>query len=249
MKNYNRYCLVILFVFQVFLVTAQNAFDKGNEAYKNENYKKAVKAYSVDVDSAIYSSSLYYNLGNAYYKTNNIGKSIWAFERALKIDPKNEDAKKNLDFVNLQTKDKIEQPKPAITQWLTRLLFGSQINIWPIISIICSFGTSFFIFLFFFGKTAKLRNFSLLGGVFVIFLLVFSVVTAHFHKNSILKEKEAVIIVDKVKVLVSPIKKSSVSFELHEGAKIQLIGENDNWINIEVNGNSGWVEEKSIWKI
>jgi len=106
-------------------VFGQDAFVEGNEKYVEEHYKTALKSYESLIDSVNQSSEIYYNLGNAYYKTKNIGKAIWAYESALKTDPKNEDAKFNLEFANLQTEDKIEQPDPALTEWLKRLLFWS----------------------------------------------------------------------------------------------------------------------------
>lgn len=240
---------ILLFLLGAFSAFSQDAFVEGNEKYVEEHYKTALKSYESLVDSVNRSSEVYYNLGNAYYKTKQIGKAIWAYESALKIDPKNEDAKFNLEFANLQTADKIEQPKPALTEWLKRLLFGPQINLWAYISIACSFGLSLMILLFFMTKSRRRRNISLMGGMTLALLLIFSTVTAYFHKSSILNHTEGIIISEQANVRLSPLEKANVTFELHEGAKVKLLDENGTWLQIEVGGNSGWVLKEEVWEI
>ena len=129
-----KYKYILLILFSVFTsgisFGLDDKFKEANELYIEEHYKTAAKNYEEMLDSAHQNSEVYYNLGNAYYKSKRLGLAIWAYEKALKIDPRNEDAKFNLEFANLQTEDKIEQPNPALTEWLKRLLYGSHINLW-----------------------------------------------------------------------------------------------------------------------
>jgi len=244
-----RHLAFFIFLLGVTNSFSQDAFVEGNQKYREEHYKTALKSYETLIDSVNRSSEILYNLGNAYYKTKQIGKAIWAYESALKIDPKNEDAKFNLEFANLQTADKIEQPKPALTEWLKRLLFGPQINLWASISVACSFALSLMILLFFMTKSRRRRNISLMGGMTFALLLIFSTVAAFFHKNSILQHTEGIIISEAVDVRLSPLEKANVTFELHEGAKVNLQDENEEWLQIEVGGNSGWVLKEEVWEI
>ena len=232
-----------------FNLIGQDAFVEGNQKYTEEHFKTALKSYESLIDSVHRSSEIYYNLGNAYYKTKKIGKAIWAYESALKIDPKNEDAKFNLEFVNLQAKDFIEQPKPALTDWLKRLLFGPQINLWAYISIGCSVALSLMILLFFMTKLRRRRNISLMGGMTFALLLIFSTVTAYFHKHSILSHTDGIIVTEKANVRLSPIEKANVSFVLLEGSKVKLLDENGEWLQIEFDKNSGWVLKENVWEI
>jgi len=244
-----RHIAFFLFLLGATSTFGQDAFADGNQKYVEEHYKTAIKSYESLIDSVTRSSEVFYNLGNAYYKTEQIGKAIWAYESALKIDPKNEDAKFNLEFANLQTADKIEQPKPALTEWLKRLLFGPQINLWAFISVGCSFALSLMILLFFMTKSRRQLNISLMGGMTFALLLIFSTIAAYFHKSSILQHSEGIIISEVVNVRLSPLEKANVTFELHEGAKVNLQDENEEWLQIEVGGNSGWVLKEEVWEI
>jgi tetratricopeptide (TPR) repeat protein len=224
-------------------------FKEANELYIEEHYKTAAKNYEAMLDSAHQNSEVYYNLGNAYYKSKRLGLAIWAYEKALKIDPRNEDAKFNLEFATLQTEDKIEQPDPALTEWIKRILYGPQINLWAFVSIASSLLFSLTVLVFIVAKSRRLRNLSMMSGLLFGLLLVFSTFTAYFHKQSILNETEAIVIEDKVNIRISPLDKANVSFKLHEGAKVKIIQQNDSWLQIEVNGNMGWILEEEVKKI
>ena len=92
-------CTLILLINQV--VSSQSAlelFEKGNEQYKLEQYEDAIQTYNQIEQLNVTSSSLYYNLGNCYYKLNRVAPSIYNYEKALLIDSSNEDAENNLVF-------------------------------------------------------------------------------------------------------------------------------------------------------
>jgi len=88
-----------------------------------------------------------------------------------------------------------------------------------------------------------------MAGMAFALLLIFSTTTAYFHKKSILDHTEGIIVSEQADVLLSPLDKAAVSFELHEGAKVKLLDQNENWLQIEVSGNSGWVEKENVWEI
>ena len=73
--------------------------------------------------------------------------------------------------------------------------------------------------------------------------------TAHFHKASLMTKTEAVIVNEKVEIKISPLESATKSFELNEGTKVNILDENGEWSQIEVNGNTGWLENMSLWEI
>ena len=87
---------------------------------------------------------------------------------------------------------------------------------------------------------------SMMSGLLFGLLLIFSTTSAYFHKQSILSETEAIILEDQAYIRISPMDKANVSFKLHEGAKVKIIQQNDSWLQIEVNGNSGWIQEEEV---
>ena len=102
-------CFVVLFSVLSYSQTPEALFSKGNNFYQNGNYSKAIEAYLAIEKQGLQSDVLYYNLGNSYYKLNKVAPTIYYYEKALKINPANEDAISNLAFAKRMTIDVIEE--------------------------------------------------------------------------------------------------------------------------------------------
>ncbi len=87
-----------------------NLFSQGNQAMIEKEYEDAIQAYESILELEYENSNLYYNLGNAYYRLNYIGQSIWAYMNALRINPRDKDAKHNLAVAKAKSIDRIELP-------------------------------------------------------------------------------------------------------------------------------------------
>ncbi len=93
-------------------------WDAASTAYINGDYAKAVKAYEQLVARELSSAKLYYNLANAYFKEEQLSRSILFYRRALRLDPGNADARYNLSVAEARTKDNIERiPEFFLTEW------------------------------------------------------------------------------------------------------------------------------------
>ena len=103
------FCFVVLFTVLSYSQTPEALFSKANSLYKNGNYSKAIDIYLSIEKQGLQSDELYYNLGNSYYKLNKVAPSIYYYEKALKINPLNEDAISNLAFAKRMTIDVIEE--------------------------------------------------------------------------------------------------------------------------------------------
>ncbi len=98
-------------------------FQQGNEYYQQKHYDKAVETYEKLVQSGYEGTSLYYNLGNAYYRTGKVGYAILYYEKALKLSPGDDDIIHNLNIANLKIIDKVESlPEFFLFQWWEGLL-------------------------------------------------------------------------------------------------------------------------------
>jgi len=103
--------------------SATALFQKGNESYEEGNFDQAIEEYQKVLDQGIRNSKVFYNLGNAYFRKNQLGKAILNYRRALSLDPRDEDSIANLRFAKLFTLDKIEE-QTALFWGLTILLLG-----------------------------------------------------------------------------------------------------------------------------
>ncbi|MBD3636931.1 MAG: tetratricopeptide repeat protein [Crocinitomicaceae bacterium] len=233
----------------VFGIAQQDKFQEGNKLYESGNYEQAIEKYSSIVSQGYHSAELYYNLGNAYYRNGELGKSIWAFESALKIEPDHEDALFNLNFANAQTVDQIDTQRHGFEHWLQGLVFSSNINFWVWLSLICSVLLSFFASVFIINKNRKTRNFSLISGGLLAFGLIISILTGYLHKDYVTKRSKAVVITEQVNVMTSPTSDANISYKLSEGVKVRLISDDKDWVEIDLNGNKGWLQKTDVWAI
>lgn len=244
---------VLLSIISTFIIlfsyAQDSSFVKGNEAYSNADYELALSEYSKVVGSEKMSSALYYNLGNTYFKLNEIGEAIWAYEKALKIDPSNENAQYNLKFVNAKTIDGLDTSESGIVSWLRINLFSFSINFWAYLSILFALILAVTLYFFFTTKNQKIKNRNLTLSFTSLFLLVLMIVLAYFNKSGIIDGDQAIIITEFVEMRSSPSDTAPSGFKLHEGTKVDLLRSNDDWTEIGVNGNTGWVEKIAIWEI
>ncbi|MEX1001263.1 MAG: tetratricopeptide repeat protein [Crocinitomicaceae bacterium] len=229
---------------------ANEAFEKGNSLYESGDFKGAIQQYSTIIAEGKHASEVYYNLGNSYYRNKEIGKAIWAYESALKIEPTHEDALFNLTHVNAQTVDKIAIDRYGFGHWVKGLIYSDSINRWAYASLIFAFLFTALFILFFQVKRQAIKNFSLLLAALCLLGLVGSGVLGYLQKFRLTENSEAVVITEKVEIKVSPKEEATTTFVLSEGTKVQVLEkEKDAWIKISLNGNQGWLPSGSIWKI
>jgi len=226
---------------------SQSTLEKGNEAYKAEHYKIAIQNYLETISNDQKSAQLYYNLGNSYFKTNEIGEAIWSYEQALKIEPSNEDILYNLQFTNNLTADKLLIETKGIGSWLTKNAFQFSPNFWFYMSLIFAFLTALALYLFFTPSSHLVNNLSLLFSSMFGLLLILSFTFSILHKSILTNNTKAVIITANSKILTSPTVDAPTSFELHEGAQLKLKTIQDEWYEVQLNKNTGWINKNEAW--
>lgn len=226
-------------------------FKSAVELYNNGNYNEAVNLFIEIINNGEHSDALYFNLGNSYYKLNDIPNSIYYFEKALKLNPNDKDIINNLSYSQNMLIDKIDLlPSNQLSDFLNHISMFLSIKQWLVIGIIFLY---FFLilFVFYFFKrvsNTKKRYFTYSTILFcasIIFIL--TAVTKFENQNSNL---EAIIFEKKIDLRTEPNYRSEIQFNLNEGTKVNIKEELDDWILVELsNGASGWMESKSIKKI
>jgi tetratricopeptide (TPR) repeat protein len=227
-------------------INAQNVdtlFVSANELYRNGAFKEAIKKYKKIESQEMVSSELYLNLGNAYYRLNKVGPTIFYYEKALKLNPLNVDVKNNLVFAKRLALDNIEEvPKTVFQKFNTNYLQKLSYNEWAIVAVVFSFSTSIFFLFFYFGySSGKKRIYFTTSGISLI-LLIFSVFITYSQYSLTKKNKEAIVFVQKTEVRNAPTLNSEEIFTLHEGTKVIVLDAIDNWKKIKlVDGKQGWI--------
>lgn len=224
---------------------------EANEAYQQENYNDAISLYEQVVNNKVEQSGLYYNLGNAYYKAGYNAKALLWYERALRLDPSDEDTQHNIAFVNQKITDRIDAvPETAFARWWNRLSGHYTERGWAIWAIVGSFllVASILCYLFSGNKILQISGFAFFW--VALFLIVFSLIFANKEKNRYEQTSEAIIMNLVVEAKTAPSEKSRTTFVIHEGLKVQITNEINGYVEIRIpNGEKGWITRNTIEKI
>jgi len=247
--------IIILLLFVIAGSTkAQNntkLFQQANDAYTASKYNNAIELYLEILSNGYESPNLYYNLGNSYFKINNIPQSIYYYEKSLKLKPNFDNADFNLKVANTKIVDKIDGvPLPFYMVWKISIenlftLYGWSIII--IASLIVFLGL-FIIYLM--SNKIIIRKLSFWSSMFVFILFIFFNVCAYSQYLRIYDSKQAIVFDPSVNIKSSPDDKSTDIFVIHEGSKVSIIDKLGEWSEIKIaNGSTGWVKTMSLKEI
>lgn len=243
--------IAVLFVLLASLCVnaeANASYQSANKLYADGKYEEAITQYEAVLANDELHTDIYFNLGNAYYKTDNIPAAILNYERALKLKPDNEDAIFNLAMANKKTVDRIESlPELFIGSTWRSLVTSRTVNGWATYCI----GLIFLALIFFLGyllMTAPLiKKVNFYAGVFFFLASLFSWLMASQHQSIINESAEAIIFASTITVQSEPNENAEKLFTLHEGTKVNLLEETNDWSKIKLpNGNVGWIQSESL---
>ena len=246
--KYGVLTLIIFFIVGTLSLKAQAPvaplFEQGNTAYNEGDFSKAVSLYEQTLLTGKHSAALYFNLGNAYYRLNKVAESIYYYEKAKQLDPKNEDFKVNSAFAQNMTIDAIEPlPESQLSQFQKALYALANTSIWSKIVILFVWLFVIFFSIYLFNKTAKLKRLFFVLSLFFIVLFMGSF-TIKFFANAQQDNKEyAIIFSNEINSWSEPNLRAEIQFTLHEGTKVELLDSLDEWKKIRIaNGSEGWIK-------
>src|SRR5690554_497909 len=231
LKSFTKKVLTLLLIFISFSTFSQNEelFERGKELYKNGKYQEAVNSWKQILENGQTSAELYFNLGNAQFKLNEIGPSIYYYEKALQLAPNDADTKTNLAFAENARIDLIEPlPKSVFSKWYSSVAGTFTYDGWAILAVICSLLFAI-LFLFYYFSNSEKRKRLLFASSLLAFLLVIGTVTLAFLTyGDFSSARPAIIFADEIEVKSEPSMGSSSVFVLHEGTKVQITGDDGN---------------------
>ena len=219
-------------------------YKNGMDAYKKGQYDLAIQEFESILSNNWDSPELYYNLGNAFFRSGNTAGAVWAFESCLNLSPTHSDAKYNLKLANLKVIDRMGLPDPPLyLQWYLGLKEQFTPTTWINITL-------FIFFLFSLSVTVnRLFLFSLVQNLRGVVLTIFFIsLFLTFHSiwtdNSL---NLGVIYSLKAEVRSEPNTFSTRLFEVHEGLKVSINQLENDWVEIELlDGKTGWITENQI---
>lgn len=231
---------------------AAETFGEANEMYERGEYEKAAIAYEQLVDRGIESESLYYNLGNAYFRVGRLGPAVYNYERALRLDPNLEDARYNL----------------AVARDVIAERFGSRLKaaetdpVWVRISTFWPMSRMTAVFLvlnvLFFGVLIALRFFAeglartalVVTNAFVGVALAASLAVLIGHAIFLERVNSGIVLDDQVVMREGADERFAERGLLHPGLRVRIEQNQGDWLRVQLsNGVDGWVPRTSIGRL
>mgnify|MGYP002623322026 CR=1 FL=1 len=245
-----RRIYIILTALSMFAASSVAAdWETANQLYADGQYADAAEQYEAILEETPV-AEVYYNLGNAYFKTGEIAQAILAYERALRLKPHYADCKHNLAFAQSKIIDNIEDNHQFfLSQWATSFRNLLAESMWFGCSVVLFIAFLLCTFAFAFGRNIVLRKsgFHLAWICLLCSIIGLSCAASLHHRDS--AREEAIIVQGIVNAKSSPDKSGTDLFILHEGTKVWVKETVNGWCSVHVGDNVGWVSGSAVERI
>ena len=243
-----QYVIFIIFLFASLSVNAQSLKAEADSAYINKEYAKAIELYESLLEQGE-SGEVYYNLGNSYFKQEELGKAILNYERALLLHPGNSDISANLDIARAKTVDKVNpNPEVFFVAWIRALINLLSVDTWGYWGIAFFLSMLAALAVYFFTNRVQIRKTVFFVAIVSLSLCVIANVFAYEQKGKIDHRNGAIVLSPSVTVRSTPSDEGTSLFIIHEGRKVTI---KDNsmkeWKEIMLeDGKVGWIPVSAI---
>ena len=250
------FIITILLIVLALPIVAGNAnIDRANQAYKQELYNEALKLYLQEAEQTGVSSDLYCNIGDTYYRLKDNVHAVLFYERALLLDPSNNDARFNLEFV----RSKMQLPDDAgdswFSNWVDRTVSRLSSNAWAIIAIVTFLlllaGLAAYMFL----DNVLMRKIGFFGGSVMLVATILANLAAFHVYHKATDGAGAIIMPESVTLSTAPRAprdKQEEAFDLQQGTRVEIVDSisdkaNGKWLQVSTaGGHKAWLNAKDV---
>ena len=235
---------MILFVLLAAFAPPQEVFQDAERLYGEGRYGEAAAQYETLAQQGIVDGYLYYNLGNAYFKSGRLGDAILYYERAERLLPGDQDLSANLAFANERIGDRVEPtPLPSYLAWAVALYRGMQPDTCAVVLSVAFLLAGVSVTLLLLARHTRVAVYSLAGAA--VLLLVFG--SFLLSKVAVGSPAEAIVLSSSSEVRSGPGSGNPQLAEIHEGLKLEVRSERDGWLQVTLpNGLTGWVARGDV---
>ena len=252
-SNKKASALVLLALVMSTLPLATNAATKtsADQEYKRGNYPQAIADYKSLLKKTP-SAEVYYNLGNAYFRSDSIPQAILAYERAALINPGNSYIRFNLQFARGKTIDKVAEPDEMFfISWFRSAANLATVDGWATMVLISAALLGCCILLYFFSSRILVRKVGFGCAIAFAILFVLSNIFALYQKNALTSKEGAIIMAPAANLKKTPIRSGADEAVLHEGTRVDIADRSiKGWLGVKLaDGREGWIEENTVEEI
>lgn len=229
-------------------ISTAELFTEGTEQYQKGQFFEAIESYEMVLQQGVESFETYYNLGNAYFKTNQLPSAIYYYEKALQLRPHNEDALHNLDFVNsLILKEGQIVPEAFHIRFANGMMKLINPNGWAVAGIVLFSLTLLLVVLFLLQINQRTKRMFFYLSLTGLLLTSTSWFFGRRIYKSITNPNHAIIMVASTGIKSSPEKTSADVYVVQSGTKVKIISKLGDWYEVRVpDGNKGWIPSESV---
>lgn len=220
-------------------------FQEAGDLYAEGNYCRAAQIYSDLIEMGFSNSTLFYNMGNSYFRCGELGEAIMYFEKAKRISPRDRDISHNLTFAR-QKVTEIEKERDLITVVFDSIVFLlSKTELFVLEGTAAILLAASLILYLVSRRRKRKKTFKAIahvtGGVVLLSMLLL-LVRVIDERNT-----EAIVTVEHVEALSGPGGDNMKVLSLPEGMKVWVDEEKGEWYLIHVStGRGGWVKKDTI---
>ncbi|MCR4603633.1 MAG: BatD family protein [Prevotella sp.] len=221
---------------------------QADEAYSQEEYEEAIAIYEQLAQKGT-SAEVYYNMGNAYYRLDSMAKAILCYERALRLQPGDEDALFNLQLASSKTVDKIAPEREMFfVTWYHALVSFLSVDTWALLAVIFLLVAVVLWLLYFFAYGEQTRRWAFFGAILLVVLFLLCNIFAWRQKKMLSGHDDAIVMQETVGVKNIPSDEGNDDFTIHAGTKVKVIDSTmSDWKQISLpDGREGWVKPSSF---
>jgi tetratricopeptide (TPR) repeat protein len=241
--------LASFFYFFVALGQEKNTtFENANAAYNAGQFEKAVMLYKQILETGEHSAELYFNLGNSYYRLNQVGESIFYFEKAKQLQPTDEDINVNSSYAQNMAIDAVEVlPKSQVTQLKDSIIELFSQEGWAYFIVLLAWLLVLFWGLYLWNKIPFIKRTFFVSSLVLALFLIGSLFIAVIKSANTADTTYGILFNEKMEVWAEPNSRAEVLFLLHEGTKVQMLDELQDWQKIRIaNGSEGWIKNAKV---
>ena len=240
---------------------AMTLAEQGDSAYNKKNFAEALTFYREALEKDGSSSDLYNNIGNTYYRLNDLGHAVINYERALSLDPSNVDAKTNLDYVKTKIIDKPEDDSTFLSNLHQRIIAAFAPYTWAWIAFLIFVLAVGAVALYMFTSNVNLRKVGFFGGFVLLAVFGYALIVAFGAASRHDSHEYAVVIAPTTNLRSTPATSNSKTDKvvpIHEGTRVLILDSVPTpddpstrmWYDVKINNTSrAWVSAADVERI
>ncbi len=226
----------------------QELFNKATTYYNEGEYTKAADSYLQILENGEHSAALYFNLGNTYYKLNDIAPSIYYYEKALLLKPNDKDIKNNLAYAQNMTLDAIEPlPQTSLTKFYNKLTHYLSFDQWAYVGVVLMMLFVGCYIAFYYFKFSTQKRIAFISSIIFLLGSLMAVFLAYFQFQKFNSDQPAIVFAEEVSIKSEPNNRGQTVFSLHAGTKVNILEHLNDWTRIGISdGSTGWIPSEEI---